>query len=1712
MSEKKYVGLSGEYKRFHKLLKPLKKIHKDTLHAIHNLFESDDLYPEQVESIKPTEGELHALQKLLNSPLSIIIAGQDNYGKVVVLTKLLGTRLLPFAGQQHTCNTVDSSSFIHNSSLDQVSCSALSDATHDYGARDSTAFPLYLPACEDTKLFNCDMQAQQRIESSSNGKQERPWRGIRISYSSSQVTYSVVRPENVGSSCPCEDDENPITAAQKIPTPSNTPTAILFNSPSEFSEASTQPVVSTTSVQTTARISPFSGRLQGAVVTGQTSNHPASSLPLNEDITIAQLEDLLENKLRTHLEQKQKMEEVDANLIRPENAIKEVPLSEIELSNEHLQDPILRDALLDICLNHCLLKEQVQIIVTPTINKYKCSNVARNKAPGESSLTASSSNKENEAVCTTERVHSERTPKDSPLRSVPLDIPCTNIIPPSPKIEIPKPMKFLHQNKYCSDLVEALIDTQSSVLAFGTPFSSLHPPQFGRSTPSLLSSHSSHESLNSFKSLPIETSMYQTPVASYVVPLPKLVRSSSHPTALDPPGLVPPTVLNGQPFPSSCNPAEIATSREFETKTKSSYKFSAAGMQLPSPISGAVGTIGLPEPSIPNCISPSTGFSGTDEPTTGGLTATCSSASVDSSVEDCKGFMGTLLPNVNAVILYAVTKDHFTPQNIDELQEIRSHTPPCPVIFVRVPPILGALSELPHDQQRRLLIDTGILRPFSDIPADVDQEPSEKRNSCEKPLTGIKVNDENTKGFRDESTEAENAFSVGEREAADCAATIVPVDTPEPMTMDKDVHETKVFVDDVHVLEAPKINEDEVSCNECLTPAGNEADAHPMVFMMDNTPVMGAGPTNDVTKPLKGKTVKFSDNARDNENRIKAGISSKANDLRFGKRDKNCITAGNCCESYTGEEAKKIRKLTSDIYELAERQRDDALSRPNVETSCSQPSDARVGQSSCTVQRPIIKKRSEKNWCKMPAEILRVLNYDLNFLSEDENTASPHVVHCHLMWEDLNISEISRNPFIQSYSRKPHSAVEANLVANLGSFSDILNDSEETETCEENREIACTELCVACGVIESFADFDKLHAWIKLVLRSHVAYTSELLNKIQGRCLSSFVVFAFEFTRQMQVAPRRLEYARQQEEQLYDELLAVARNKEENIRLLIAKTLDQDRDLLLRRVQQMPLEGGSETWEAAVQECVLREVNKRVGQQLVCGVQGLRENCLGTLRRCLAQLEEHCSKERDQASVSFALKKLVNAAYQVEVRPTSSWGLLRSMWERIKELLTGGASAPLDEGASLRRRTAPGSREWKRQIAADMIRGLSEKRLARTIAAQISGEIKAAHSMFLSYMELLETQLNEMNNSIERRKDQLKGVHAPKLAKLALHTDAINNRVKYGLPVLGGELGRGHFGVVYSCKSWAKYSPCAVKTLLPRDSAQWRDIALQYHYTRLMGYHPRIVGIHACLIDKYYGEGNKPVPGRAGGGRERWGSGSRSGAKAHGSKSGALSNQCVLLIMDMHECDLDTAIRRGLLWYQRLRIALDVVLGIRFLHSQGLIHRDIKPKNVLIDVKGRAKVTDLDFCKPEAMMTGSIVGTPIHMAPELFSGNYDSSVDVYAFGVLFWYLCSGKTNMPRNFCLQKSKEDLKVAVFKGVRPECLSTFSPECWAIMEQCWASDPRDRILLGFVEDRLSEMLKKSLDDMKEEDGNSTFLNTTGGSENSDNDSYSSVSDDSE
>ena len=129
-----------------------------------------------------------------------------------------------------------------------------------------------------------------------------------------------------------------------------------------------------------------------------------------------------------------------------------------------------------------------------------------------------------------------------------------------------------------------------------------------------------------------------------------------------------------------------------------------------------------------------------------------------------------------------------------------------------------------------------------------------------------------------------------------------------------------------------------------------------------------------------------------------------------------------------------------------------------------------------------------------------------------------------------------------------------------------------------------------------------------------------------------------------------------------------------------------------------------------------------------------------------------------------------------------------------------------------------------------------------------------------------------------------------------------------------------------------------------------------------------------------------------------------------------------------------------------------------------------------LDSKSRGKITDLGFCKPEAMMSGSIVGTPIHMAPELFSGRYDNSVDVYAFGILFWYVCAGTVRLPLAFEQCASKDHLWSAVRRGIRPERLSNFEDDCWALMEACWSGDPSYRPLLGIIQPRLIDILKRA------------------------------------
>ncbi|MGA9284504.1 MAG: Stk1 family PASTA domain-containing Ser/Thr kinase [Solirubrobacteraceae bacterium] len=93
-------------------------------------------------------------------------------------------------------------------------------------------------------------------------------------------------------------------------------------------------------------------------------------------------------------------------------------------------------------------------------------------------------------------------------------------------------------------------------------------------------------------------------------------------------------------------------------------------------------------------------------------------------------------------------------------------------------------------------------------------------------------------------------------------------------------------------------------------------------------------------------------------------------------------------------------------------------------------------------------------------------------------------------------------------------------------------------------------------------------------------------------------------------------------------------------------------------------------------------------------------------------------------------------------------------------------------------------------------------------------------------------------------------------------------------------------------------------------------------------------------------------------------------------------------------------------------IIVQILLATRFAHKRGIIHRDIKPHNVILDEEGRAKVTDFGIARAGASdmtLTGSIMGTAQYLSPEQAQGHAVSeSSDLYAVGVVLYELLTGQ--------------------------------------------------------------------------------------------------------
>jgi len=116
-----------------------------------------------------------------------------------------------------------------------------------------------------------------------------------------------------------------------------------------------------------------------------------------------------------------------------------------------------------------------------------------------------------------------------------------------------------------------------------------------------------------------------------------------------------------------------------------------------------------------------------------------------------------------------------------------------------------------------------------------------------------------------------------------------------------------------------------------------------------------------------------------------------------------------------------------------------------------------------------------------------------------------------------------------------------------------------------------------------------------------------------------------------------------------------------------------------------------------------------------------------------------------------------------------------------------------------------------------------------------------------------------------------------------------------------------------------------------------------------------------------------------------------------------------MIVMDLYPCNLNTLLTTSTIELPTQKIlALDVISGISYLHSNSIIHRDLKTSNILITENIRACIADFGLSKSISSLsnvTFNTVGTPTYIAPEICTSTsitYTAQSDYYSLGIILW--------------------------------------------------------------------------------------------------------------
>ncbi|QDW29446.1 PASTA domain-containing protein [Arthrobacter sp. KBS0702] len=150
----------------------------------------------------------------------------------------------------------------------------------------------------------------------------------------------------------------------------------------------------------------------------------------------------------------------------------------------------------------------------------------------------------------------------------------------------------------------------------------------------------------------------------------------------------------------------------------------------------------------------------------------------------------------------------------------------------------------------------------------------------------------------------------------------------------------------------------------------------------------------------------------------------------------------------------------------------------------------------------------------------------------------------------------------------------------------------------------------------------------------------------------------------------------------------------------------------------------------------------------------------------------------------------------------------------------------------------------------------------------------------------------------------------------------------------------------------------------------------------------------------------------------------------------------------------------------RLALALidPVVEGLGAAHAAGLIHRDVKPENVLIADDGRIKIGDFGLARAitTTTSTGALIGTVAYLSPELVMGRQaDARSDIYSLGIMLYEMITGRQPFDGDVPIQVAYQHVNSTV--GAPSELVPGLAGELDELVQWCTANDPEQRPVDG-------------------------------------------------